>query len=172
MTTRTARVEAVCLSQPGVRVAKLPQEQGFIGPHGFIGDRHESEFVRRYGKVYRNKRQWSAVSSEEVDELCRDMGVPPFAIGELGENLRLSGTHLADVPDNAVLEFPSGARLHVLSQNDPCVNAACELSQRYGPIVRQYFVKRAWGRRGLIGWVDAPGEATVGDVVTITWPDT
>ncbi len=171
MEIRTATVEGICLSQPGVRVAKLPYETGFIGPHGFIGDRHESEFVRVYGKVYPNKRQWSAVSTEEVAALCADMGVEAFEIGELGENLRLGGVALADVPKGATIEFPSGARLLVTGQNDPCVNAAVELSKKYGRDVRAYFIKQAWGRRGLVGSVLAPGEVSVGDAVRIVWPE-
>jgi hypothetical protein len=171
MKSRTATVEGICLSQLGVRVAKLPHETGFIGPHGFIGDRHESEFVRVYGKVYPNKRQWSAVSTDEVTALCADIGVTPFEIGELGENLRLGGVTRADVPTGATIEFPCGARLFVTGQNDPCVNAAVELSKKYGSAVREYFIKQAWGRRGLVGSVQAPGEVSLGDVVTVVWPE-
>ena len=44
MKTVIATVDAVCLSQPDVRVAKAPQDEAFLGPHGFVGDRHEAEF--------------------------------------------------------------------------------------------------------------------------------
>ena len=40
------RVDAVCLSVPGTRVAKQPRDEAFLGPHGFVGDRHEAEFGR------------------------------------------------------------------------------------------------------------------------------
>ena len=89
-----AVVEAVCLSIEGVRVAKAPQDEAFVGPYGFVGDRHEAEFRRtpRSTAIRANHRQWSAVSTIEVEELCADMGVdPPFALGALGENLRLGG---------------------------------------------------------------------------------
>jgi MOSC domain-containing protein YiiM len=166
------RVEAVCLSIPRIRVAKAPQEEAFIGPHGLVGDRHEGEFRRgRNGGVYPNQRQWSAVSVEEVRGLCADMGVEAFQPGELGENLLLSGVRLAEVPEGSVLEFPSGARLHVAGQNDPCVNAAAELSQTYRAVVREYFVKTAWGRRGLVGSVLESGLVRPGDDVTILVPD-
>jgi MOSC domain-containing protein YiiM len=170
----TAVVEAVCVSVPGVRVAKAPQDEAFLGPHGFVGDRHEAEFRRgRDGTGQRpNHRQWSAVCSEEVAELCGDMGVDPaFAPGALGENLRLSGVRLAEIPEGAVLEFDSGARLLVSGRNDPCVNAALELSQTYGSAVGQYFVKQAFGRRGILGTVLATGVIRPGDKVTILLPD-
>jgi MOSC domain-containing protein YiiM len=112
------------------------------------------------------------VSTEEVAELCADMGVdPPFANGALGENLRLSGIHLAEIPEGSVLEFPSGARLRVSGRNDPCVNAAKELSQTYGAVVGQYFVKQAFGRRGILGTVLETGVIRPGDAVTILVPE-
>jgi len=169
-----AVVEAVCVSIEGVRVAKAPQDEAFIGPHGFVGDRHEAEFRKTPGSdaTRPNHRQWSAVSTEEVTELCADMGVDPaFALGAMGENLRLAGIRLADVPANTVLEFPSGARLLVSQRNDPCVNAARELSQTYGPTVGQYFVKQAFGRRGILGTVLETGMIRPGNEVRVLVPD-
>jgi len=69
-----------------------------------------------------------------------------------------------------VLDLPSGARLRVAGQNDPCVNAALELSQTYGDAVLRYFVGSAFGRRGLVGSVLEPGLVQPGDRVTILVP--
>lgn len=170
----TATVDAVCLSVPGVRVAKTPQDEAFMGPHGLVGDRHEAEFRKtpEGGGQRLNHRQWSAVSTEEVTELCADMGVePPFALGAMGENLRLSGVKLAEIPEGSILELPSGAKLLVSGRNDPCVNAARELSQTYGSAVGQYFIKQAFGRRGILGTVLEVGAVRPGDKVTILLPD-
>jgi MOSC domain-containing protein YiiM len=167
-------VDAVCVSTPGVRVAKAPQDEAFMGPHGIVGDRHEAEFRRTAdGSGQRpNHRQWSAVSTEEVAELCADMGIdPPFLPGAMGENLRLSGLRLAEIPAGSVLEFDSGARLLVSGKNDPCVNAALELSQTYGPDVGRYFVKRAFGRRGILGTVLETGPIRPGDKARILLPE-
>ena len=171
----TAVVEAVCISIPGVRVAKAPQDEAFLGPHGFVGDRHEAEYRRsRDGSGHRpNHRQWSAVSTDEIAQLCADMGVdPPFVPGALGENLRLGGISLAEVPKDTVLEFPSGVRLLVSGRNDPCVNAAKELSETYGPVVGQHFVKQAFGRRGILGTVLETGIIRPGDTVRVLVPET
>ncbi len=170
-----AHVDAVCLSVPETRVAKQPRDEAFIGPHGFVGDRHEAEFrrsPRSHDELRPNHRQWSAVSTEEVAELCADMGVdPPFVDGALGENLRLSGIRLADIPAESVLEFPSGARLRVSQRNDPCVNAAKELMATYGSVVGQYFVKQAFGRRGILGTVLETGVIRPGDEVIVWVPE-
>ena len=167
MTTLQARVEAVCLSIPGVRVAKAPQDEAFIGPHGLVGDRHEAEFRRLYGRLVPNQRQWSAVSTEEVQSLCADLGVPPFAIGDLGENLRFSGVVLADVPNGSLIEFPSGAKLTVSGQNVPCINAAIALASVYGANIKETFVRSAYGRRGLVGTVLEPGLVRKGEIAQI-----
>lgn len=174
MRTVTATVDAVCISVPDVRVAKAPQDEAFLGPHGFVGDRHEAEYRKaRDGSGERpNHRQWSAVSTEEVAELCADLGVdPPFALGAMGENLRLSGVRLADVPEGSVLELPSGARLQVSGRNDPCINAAKELSETYAGEVGKHFVQQALGRRGILGTVLESGVVRPGDKVTILLPD-
>ncbi len=170
----SAVVEAVCLSTPGVRVAKQPQDEAFIGPHGFVGDRHEAEFreSRNGGAPRKNQRQWSAVSSDEVAQLCADLGIdPPFQPGALGENLLLSGVMLQFVPEDSVLEFPSGARLQVSGRNDPCANAAAELSETYGASIKESFVKTAFGRRGILGTVLETGIIRPGDAVRIMVPD-
>jgi MOSC domain-containing protein YiiM len=171
--TLTARVEGVCLSTPGVRVAKAPQDEAFLGPYGFAGDRHEAEFRRKpYGRgLIPNQRQWSAVSDEEVAAVCVDLGVRPFEIGALGENLRLSGLTLAELPAGTVLEFPSGARALVAGQNEPCINAALELMKTYGGNVGRGFVKASFGRRGILGTVLNIGVIRRGDEVRILVPE-
>jgi MOSC domain-containing protein YiiM len=166
-----ARVEAVCLSQPSVRVAKRPVEEAFIGPHGFVGDRHEAELRRKpYGRgIAPNHRQWHAVCTEEVEAICAELGLPSLPCGALGENLRLSGVHLGQIPNGAELTLPSGARLRLHQQTDPCVNAAKELAQTYGEAAYR-FVKAAMGRRGVVGQVLEPGLVRRGDLVEVHLP--
>jgi MOSC domain-containing protein YiiM len=166
-----AVVQAVCLSQRGVRVAKLPVDEAFIGPHGFVGDRHEAEFRRKpYGRgVAPNHRQWHAVCSEEVEAICGELGLPPLPFGALGENLRLSGLMLGGLPNGTELTLPSGARLRLHQQTDPCVNAAKELAMTYGEAANA-FVRAALGRRGVVGQVLEAGIVRPGDVVEVNLP--
>lgn len=166
-------VEAVCISTPEARVRKEPQPEVYVGPFGLTGDRHAGQFrwsVTRNQPIP-NRRQWSAVSSEEVAEFCQRLGVQPFPPGALGENLRLRGLRLGDVLPGTIFEFPSGARLLVVAQNDPCQNAADELSLTYGPYVQRYFVKEAYGKRGVVGSVLVPGTIRPGDRVTVIQPE-
>jgi MOSC domain-containing protein YiiM len=167
------KVEAVCVSTPATRVAKDPQAEVMVGPLGLEGDRHAGEtyFYKKTGQSFPNRRQWSAVSTEEVEAFCRELETTPFPLGALGENIRLSGIILANVTKGTVLEFPSGCRLLVSAQNDPCENAAAELGARYGAKVQRDFVKVAFGRRGILGIVLTPGAIRAGDEVTIVVPE-
>jgi MOSC domain-containing protein YiiM len=172
MTELSARVEAVCLSQPGVRVAKRPVDEAFIGPHGFVGDRHEAELRRQpYGRgATPNHRQWHAVCTEEVEAICADLGLPPLPAGAMGENLRLSGLMLGELPNGSVLELSSGARLRLHQQTDPCIAATMELAKTYGEAAKG-FVRAALGRRGVVGQVLEPGLVRPGDAVRVLLPN-
>jgi MOSC domain-containing protein YiiM len=165
-------VEAVCISTPDRRVAKQPRDEAFCGPHGFEGDRHAgiTRTSPRTGQTIPNRRQWSAVATDEVEAFCRELGVVPFAFGDMGENIRLRGIDLGSLTAGAVLEFPSGCRLEVSGQNDPCENAAEELSMTYGSAVRSYFVRASFGHRGVVGSVITPGVIRPGDEVVIHAP--
>src|SRR5581483_4217065 len=169
----TVRVEAVCISTPETRVAKRPQAEAMVEQHGFAGDRHagESRVSARTGQAVPNRRQWSAVATEEVEDFCRALGVPPFPLGALGENLRLAGIRLADVEPGTVFEFASGCRLEVCAQNDPCENAAAELGAAYGPQVTRFFVRASFGKRGVVGRVLSPGLVRAGDVAKVVPPE-
>lgn len=168
---RRAVVEAVCLSQPNVRVAKRPVGEAFIGPHGFVGDRHEAELRRKpYGRgTLPNHRQWHGVCTEEVEAICAALALPPLPYGALGENLRLSGVLLGELPSGTELTLPSGARLRLHQQTDPCINAAKELAATYGEAANG-FVKAALGRRGIVGQVLEPGIVRPGDIVEVHLP--
>ncbi len=167
------RVEAVCVSIPETRVAKQQRDEVMVGPVGLEGDRHAGELYTyaKTGQTFPNRRQWSAVSTEEVEEFCRELGVAAFKIGELGENIRLSGLKLGEVKPGTVFEFPSGCRLQVSQQNDPCENAAAELGVTYGPAVERQFVRASFGKRGVVGLVLTPGVIRGGDAVTVLEPE-
>jgi len=114
-------VEAVCVSTPDSRVAKKPQDQVQVGQFGLEGDRHAAEqrISSRTGQPIPNRRQWSAVSSGEVEAFCRELEVTPFAHGDLGENLRLSGIDLGAVGPGTILEFPRVAAFRSPARTTP-----------------------------------------------------
>jgi MOSC domain-containing protein YiiM len=167
------RVEAVCVSVPETRVAKKPLAEVYVGPLGLEGDRHAGELYtyQKTGQQFPNKRQWSAVSTEEVEAFCRELGVAPFGLGELGENIRISGMSLGDIQPGTIFEFPSGCRLQVHKQNDPCENAAAELGGKYGEAIERGFVKASFGHRGVVGVVLIPGLIRTGDEITVIVPE-
>ena len=165
------RVEAICVSRSDRHVAKAPVPEGVVEQFGFAGDRHAGEMrLSRTGRYVKNTRPWSAVSTEEVNAICKDLGVTPFALGAMGENLRLSGIELANIPPGTVFEFPSGARLLVTEQNPPCQVAAGELAQINGGHLERDFVRAAFGRRGVVGIVQATGIIRTGDSVKVLVP--
>ncbi len=173
MNLLTLTVEAVCVSIPGVRVAKKPVEYATFGAFGLEGDRHAGQSrVHPNGQTVANDRQWSAVSTRDVEAICADLGVSPFTVGAMGENLRLRGMQLADLADGSIISFPSGARLQVSSKNDPCLNAAKELAPVYGDSLRANFVQQALNRRGVLGVVLDQGAVRPGDTVSLSQPET
>jgi len=166
-------VQAVCVSTPETRVAKKPVAEVMVGLLGLEGDRHAGQTrLSPRGVTIPNRRQWSAVSTDEVEAFCKELDVTPFALGSLGENVRLKGIALAAVKPGTIFEFPSGCRLEVVGQNDPCEKAAAELAATYGPVVERSFVKASFGHRGVIGTVLAPGLLRPGDEVTVIAPAT
>lgn len=153
-------------------VAKQPVGTLTFDAFGVRGDRHAGEvFVPRYGRLKGqtvfNERQWSAVSVEDVAELERRLGIP-LPPGALGENLRVSGvSRFSKTRPGTRFRLPSGGVLFVSGENLPCSRAAQVLAQESGqPSITTAFMRAAKGLRGLVGWVEAPGALTVGDVMT------
>jgi MOSC domain-containing protein YiiM len=173
MSLQSITVEGVCVSTPLTRVAKTPLPQVQVEQTGLAGDRHAGEMRAspRTGQPIPNRRQWSAVSTDEVEAFCRELDVMPFPVGALGENIRLAGVNLGEVSPGTVLEFPSGCRLVITGQNDPCEKAAAELGASYGPLVERLFVRTAFGHRGVVGTVLTPGLIRAGDSVRLEAPE-
>ena len=149
---------------------------------GFAGDRHRG-FTRvaqswdrePAGTVRRNERQWSGVSAEELALISEKMDlVEPLQATSLGANLCIEGIDgFSKLPMGTRLEFPSGAVLIVQEENDPCSVVGDVISGSYitatgKPAEGKFFPKLAMGLRGVVGFVDVPGEIKQGDEVIIT----
>ncbi len=174
-TSRFLTITCICIGS-AIQVGKQPVLQAVLGPCGLQGDRHGRETVRvrsgpRRGTIIFNERQWSAVGEEEMAAIGQALGVilPP---GSLGENFRFAGNpDLSHLPFGTRLCFPSGAVLMVSGQNFPCRKQADYLADLLGvEAPRRGFIPAARDRRGIIGWVEREGPATVGDCVEVEFP--
>jgi hypothetical protein len=148
---------------------------------GFAGDKHagltRKSDVRTpwypRGTPIRNTRQVSLVSEEELAEVAAALGVPHVRAAWLGANLSLRGLpHLTRLPPGARLFFPGGAVLVVDAENEPCRGPGDVLAGHFPDVPRlaSRFVKAAWNRRGLVGWVEREGVIRAGDVVSLLLP--
>ncbi len=140
---------------------------------GIAGDRHSGltakSGVRQKhhpkGTEIRNARQLSLVSEEELEEIATALGVPAVDWRAIGANLCVRGiskwTQLA--PSSRLL-FESGACVVIDGENEPCRGPGRKLQKRFpnDATIDTRFVKAAWKRRGLVGWVERPGVISVG----------
>ena len=148
---------------------------------GIVGDAHRS-FSREawqgdkqpVGTVRRNERQWSAVSSEELEEISEAMDLAePLMAESLGANLCLSGIpELSRLPKGTTLRFPSGTELVVEEYNPPCKDMGEKLVAKYStrtgtPLAPTSFSRAAKLTRGIVGVVEVAGTISAGDTVEV-----
>ena len=180
MTSLHARVVSVHVGSAG-ELQKTETASIEATLDGIAGDRHRGPARACYagdkqpkGTVRRNERQWSAVSTEELDAITAAMRLTmPLTAATVGANLCLTGvSHLSALPKGTLLTFPSGAVLSVEEYNPPCQDmgrkiAALHRSDDGKPLTATSFPKAAKILRGIVGVVDVPGTISAGDVVEI-----
>jgi MOSC domain-containing protein YiiM len=148
---------------------------------GFVGDRHSGLTLAAgermpwfpTGTPVRNTRQVSIVSTEELVLIAEALGLPRVPAAWLGANLELTGVpRLTHLPPGTRLFFPEDATLVVDGENDPCTGPGKVIEahhpERVG--ITSRFVKAAYQRRGLVGWVERPGVIRPGDTVKVKLP--
>ncbi len=148
---------------------------------GFVGDKH-SGLTRPAdvrvpwfpkGTPIRNTRQVSLVSSEELALIAETLEVPRVLAAWLGANVELAGIpRLTELPPGTRLFFPEDATLVVEGENEPCTGPGKVIEAHHPDRAKlaSRFVKAAWKRRGLVGWVERPGVIRAGDVVRVMLP--
>jgi hypothetical protein len=156
-----------------------PLERVVAGYAGFEGEDHGgltrascSRVKLQYpkGTEIRNTRQISILSREELEAVAAEMGLDVIAPEWVGANLILEGIPtLTQLPPSSRLIFEGGASLVVDMENGPCRFAA-EQIDKHRPGKGMSFAKVAAGRRGVTGWVEKPGEITVGESVRLHIP--
>ncbi|MEM0953963.1 MAG: MOSC domain-containing protein [Pseudomonadota bacterium] len=148
---------------------------------GIVGDRHRGPLRECWegdkqaeGTQRRNERQWSAISTEELDAITRDMGLStPLLASTLGINLCLDGVpDLSRLPRGTLLSFPSGAVLMIEEYNPPCSEMGAKVAAEYASasgdsLDSNAFSQAAKFSRGVVGIVEVPGIIRVGDDVEI-----
>ena len=148
---------------------------------GVVGDRHRGHYRKAWagdkqpkGTLRRNERHWSAVSSEELQEITRVMDLRyPLLPSTLGANLCVQGVaEFSRLPKGTLFKFPSGAELSVEEYNPPCLPmgeklAATQETNSGKPLSTTTFSNAARLMRGLVGVVEVPGEIFAGDVLEI-----
>jgi len=148
---------------------------------GFAGDKHLGPARGTWegegwptGTIRRNERQWSGVSTEELDHITQHLELTePLSPATLGANLCVEGIpRFSLLPKGTMLVFPSGAVLLVEEYNPPCSDMGEQIASKYAtrssqPLTGQKWLRPAAGRRGLVGVIDFPGEIRAGDEVEV-----
>ena len=157
---------------------KFPKDSIEVTLAGIVGDSHlgftkpadsrNPEYKR--GSEMRNDRQWSAVSTEELSQIAKSMGVQTIDPGWIGANISLSGIeNLTQLPKGTKLIFPKDAALLVEAENLPCIGPGKVIASKYPDLNLNpsSFPKAAIGKRGLVGVVERAGIITLRDIVLV-----
>jgi len=175
-----AEVVYVGVGLPGAVISEARNEIEAV-IEGLVGDRHFGitkpsgvrERIYRRGTTIRNNRQFSATSAEELGTIAKALGLEELRPEWLGANLSLQGLpDLTHLPPLSRLVFPSGAVLLVYGENLPCKLPGEVIQHLYPEIpgLEPHFVKEAFGKRGVVGWIEVPGVIKLGDPVSVRLP--
>ena len=146
---------------------------------GFVGDSHSgmtrlscvrvrSQYPK--GTEIRNTRQISALSTEELSLIAKDMGLNSLNPTWLGANLVLEGLpDFSKLPPSSRLIATNGTSLVVDMENAPC-RFPGEIIEQHAKGFGKLFPKAAIDRRGVTLWVERSGSLSVGDQLTLHIP--
>lgn len=123
------------------------------------------------GTLIRNVRQITIVSVEELADIGEAMGLPgPVDPACMRANLVVTGLpDFTRIPPCSRLILEDGASLVVDMENEAC-SFPGDLIDRHHPGHGKFFVKAAWGRRGVTAWVEREGELRIGAELALHIP--
>jgi hypothetical protein len=160
---------------PSHPVARL--RAGFDGPegeaHGGLTRPSCSRVLSQYkrGTPIRNTRQFSIMSTEELDLIAAKMGIAALEPALVGATMVVSGIpDFSHLPPSSRLQSDSGATLVVDMENRPCQLPAKPIEQAH-PGFGARFRSAALGRRGVTAWVEAEGVLECGQAISLHIPD-
>jgi hypothetical protein len=182
----TGKVISLCINGNAVDEIKFaldgPQGDAHCAFVRTLGG-HDGEYARtselRKGAPIFNWRAWTGLSLEEMQETENALGaeIPP---GCLLENIVVSGVpNFSKLPPASRLVLPvrrgeSGSRQAILAvweENTPCTVVGARLAAFHNqPRLKNHFVSAARNRRGVVGFVLAPGLVRKGDEVRVYSP--
>lgn len=149
---------------------------------GIPGDRHGG-FTRKSGgrepwyprgTEMCNERQISLLSVEELRLIARRMDIPELKTEWIGGNILVSGLpSFSLLPSRTRLVFEGGAVIRVDGDNAPCRVAGSAIAENYlqrGDL-DLLFPKVARHLRGLVGYVEKPGQIKPGEAITAFIPE-
>jgi MOSC domain-containing protein YiiM len=166
-------VSSVMVMEPGMSPSSTPKYSVQVIPEGIEGDLHAGLTMLDGQQEIPNTRQISLVSEEELAEVALAMDVPMVNPEWVGANLMVSGIpNLSHLPHGSQFIFPDGVVLFIAEENTPCTSAGRAVQEQYPNKLdlSSAFPKAALGKRGLLAWVEQPGEISVGDTVNIQLP--
>lgn len=148
--------------------------EGFVGEdHGGLNRKACSRLtnVHPKGTPLKNQRQLTVLSTEEMDETAKAMGIEDgLDPCWVGANVVLSGVpSLTILPPGTRLRFPDGGTFVVDMENGPCKFPG-EIIDRYHPGKGKTYPVAAYGKRGFTAFVEREGVARMGDQVEIFYP--
>ncbi len=117
-----------------------------------------------------NTRQLSILSQEDLTDIASNMGLDELPPEWLGANLVTRGIpDLSLLPPSTRLMFSSGATLIVDMENAPCRYVA-DVIEKHRPGKGSAFVAAAQHKRGVVAWVEKPGDIALGDTIVLHVP--
>lgn len=149
---------------------------------GIPGDRHFGWTRRAGGREpwyprgaeMRNERQISLLAPDELSQIAEGLGVAEVRPEWIGGNLLIEGmSRFSMLPSGTRLSFDGGAVIVVGAQNHPCRFSGASIARHYPhrPDIEFAFSKVSRRVRGLVGWVERPGEIRPGAAVSGQIPE-
>ena len=151
---------------------KRPVSSLLLTLDGIEGDAHAGRTQRtgarepafRRGTMVANTRQLSLVSVEELSEIASRLGITHIDPAWMAANIATDGAGpITQLPPGTLLRASSGASIYIAELNSPCRVAARLIAEHVAYAGdASAFVRHATGRRGVVGFVYAPGTLNVG----------
>ncbi|WP_235960815.1 MOSC domain-containing protein [Paenibacillus silvestris] len=144
---------------------------------GMEGDRHFGVLAKadsrqpmyKRGTEIMNRRQLSLVSVEELQGIADRLGVQTIRPEWLGANILVSGApELTKLPMGIRMMLSSGGGLVCEGENVPCAGPGRVIAEHYDDkSLTKQFVIQAQKSRGIVAYVECPGEIKPGDHIEI-----